>query len=47
MKIREKVITLVVVGSLFPRLIMGAIIYFAGLKDAQKEDGFTKTTVVL
>lgn len=35
MKIREKVITLVVVGSLFPMLIMGAIIYFAGLKDAQ------------
>lgn len=47
MKIREKVITLVVVGSLFPMLIMGAIIYFAGLKDAQKEEGFTKTTVVL
>ena len=47
MKIREKVITLVVVGSLLPMLIMGGLIYFLGLKNSQKQEGFTKTTVVL
>lgn len=47
MKIRGKVITLVVVGALLPMLIMGGLIYFLGLKQAQNNEGFTKNTILI